>query len=239
MKKTVLSTALVAALSTGFADTTPPAATTGKAPDASAAPAQPAAPATATPAAQPSSIPAPQAPAEINCKYHIPAETTNIEQSVITTWAGKAAVESFDFNPATIDEELGQLKACYTEPGWQSFYDALQKSGNIDAIKLQHLTVSSQVDGDIKVNPVKENQWKVTVPLQVVYQNDKEKLTQLLTIDFLIGRKISGDLGIMQVIATPRNTTLPATPEQTTATSTGQQPATGQPSSAETPPAKQ
>ena len=42
--------------------------------------------------------------------------------------------------------------------------------------------------------------------LQVAYQNDKEKLTQLLTVDLLIGRKVNGDLGIMQMIATPRTT---------------------------------
>ncbi len=46
-------------------------------------------------------------------------------------------------------------------------------------------------------------------PLQVVYQNDKEKLTQLLTVDVLIGRKISGDLGIMQMIAAPRTKNTP------------------------------
>ena len=62
------------------------------------------------------------------------------------------------------------------------------------------------VDGELKVNPVKDNQWKVSIPLQVVYQNDKEKLTQKLNVDLLIGRKMSGDLGIMQMIATPMET---------------------------------
>lgn len=40
--------------------------------------------------------------------------------------------------------------------------------------------------------------------MQVVYQNDKEKLTQLLSVDVLVGRKVTGNLGIMQMIATPR-----------------------------------
>ena len=100
---------------------------------------------------------------------------------------------------------MGSLKNCYTDQGWQGFNEALQKSGNITAIKSQNLTVSSQVDGDLKLNAIKDNQWKVTIPLQVVYQNDKEKLTQLLTVDLLIGRKISGDLGIIQMIAAPRD----------------------------------
>jgi hypothetical protein len=191
-----------------------------------AAPATPAAPkvvtpapTTTTPAPTPvpapepvksSSVPAPLPEPVINCKYHIPAETSTIQQSVISTWAGKAAVQSFEFNPATIDEELVDLKSCYTDQGWQGFNDALKKSGNIDAIKAQHLSVSSQVDGEVKITVVKDNQWKVNVPIQVVYQNDKEKLTQQLGIDLLIGRKISGDLGIMQMIASPRQTNAPA-----------------------------
>jgi len=198
MKNTMLSTAFLSILcTTAYADNaakaTPAAATTAPVP---------AAPAT-TPAA---AAPTPQPPATIDCQYRIPAETTTIEQSLISTWAKKAAVQSFEFNPATVDQELSVLKACYTEQGWQGFNDALQKSGNINAIKTQQLTVNSQVDGEVVITPAKENQWKVTVPMQVVYQNDKEKLTQLLSVDLLIGRKISGDLGIMQMIATPRPT---------------------------------
>jgi len=148
----------------------------------------------------------PSQPVVINCKYHIPANTTTIEQSLISTWASKAAVQSFEFNPASIDAELIELKSCYTDQGWQGFNDALQKSGNIESFKKQGLTVSSLVDGELKVNPVKDNQWKVSIPLQVVYQNDKEKLTQKLNVDLLIGRKMSGDLGIMQMIAIPIET---------------------------------
>ena len=244
MNKTLLSTALLTLLSTtAFADNsiqpTMPVNTAGS--NATATP-PPAAVAPAAkplpmkiPAAEPSSVPAPQAELVVNCKYRITAETTTIEQSLISTWAGKAAVQSFNFNPAAIDEELAQLKLCYTDQGWQGFDEALKKSGNIEAIKSQHLTVTSQVDGELKVNPIKDNQWKVSVPLQVVYQNDKEKLTQLLSLDLLIGRKMSGDLGIMQMIATPRPapgtqqpTTLAPTekpaPEAATAPAVGEQP---------------
>lgn len=230
MNNTMLYTALLSVLctTTVYADTRVQAPTTTPSPATmpagiKQAPTSPSAPVAVKPApvtgtVSPSNIPAPQPAPVINCKYRIPAETTNIEQSLISTWAGKAAVQSFDFNPATIDDELVELKPCYTDQGWQGFNDALQKSGNVAAIKSQHLTVSSQVDGDVKINPIKDNQWKVTVPMQVVYQNDKEKLTQLLTVDLLIGRKISGDLGIMQMIAAPRQAALTEQPTGTTPT---------------------
>lgn len=143
----------------------------------------------------------------MNCEYHIAAKTKKIDPNVISHWAEKAAMQSFDFSFSTIDTQLTTLKPCYTEQGWQSFNDALKQSGNIKAIKSQHLNVSSQRDGELKIMPLKENQWKVSLPLQVVYQNDKQRLTQLLAIDLVIGRKITGDLGIMQLIAAPRQVT--------------------------------
>lgn len=148
----------------------------------------------------------PEAPKPLDCNYHIPPETTRIEQTVVMKWAEKAAAQSFDLDFNTIDKQLSDLKACYTEQGWQGFNDALEKSGNLNAIKTQHLVVSSMPNGEGKINEIKDNQWKVSLPLQVVYQNEKEKLTQPLTIDLVISRKVSGDLGIMQMIAIPRQT---------------------------------
>ena len=178
----------------------------------------------------------PKTTPEINCQYRIPATTTKVEDPLITTWSEKATVQAFEFSPQNIDQQLESLKTCFTDQGWQGFNDALQKSGNINAIKTQNLTVSSQVDGNIQINPIKDNQWKVTVPMQVVYQNDKEKLTQLLSVDLLVGRKVSGDLGIMQMIATPRvqdAATAPApAPTTTTTTTTTENPTAASPQAA-------
>ncbi|MBA2657945.1 MAG: DotI/IcmL/TraM family protein [Tatlockia sp.] len=142
----------------------------------------------------------------LDCNYKIPAETTRIEQTIVSKWAEKAAEQSFDFDYKSIDEQILKLKACFTDQGWQSFNDALEKSGNLNAIKAQQLTVNSMVNGETKVTELKDNQWKITIPMQVVYQNDKEKLTQPLIVDVIVGRKVSGDLGIMQMIAVPRQT---------------------------------
>lgn len=156
----------------------------------------------------------------INCDYKIPAEIKKIDQSLVLTWSEKAVLQAFDFDPTNIDTQIQKLQACFTEQGWTGFNTALQKSGNIEAIKSQKLTVSSQVDGQTQVADAKDNQWKITLPLQVVYQNDKEKVTQLLNINLTIGRKMNGDLGIMQLIATPRPTVTPAPTTSTDITTT-------------------
>lgn len=184
-----------------FADATP---TTNVAPEQQSAPITQTVP-VPDPAAAPTAPPYQGSANQlINCQHHIPPEISVVDESVVTTWAKNAAQQSFDFDHAAFEKQLETLKACYTEQGWLGFNDALKKSGNIDAIKTQQLVVSSQVDGELKVSTIKENQWKVTVPLRVVYQNDKQKLTQQLSVNLLIGRKVSGDLGIMQMIATPR-----------------------------------
>ena len=140
----------------------------------------------------------------INCNYHIPANQTAIDSALITSWTEKATLQSFSFSPATIDSQLDALKPCFTEQGWKGFSEALQKSGNIESIKTQQLNVSSQSDGATNINTVKDNQWKLTLPIQVVYQNTKEKVTQRLAVTVLVGRKPNGDLGIMQMIASAR-----------------------------------
>ncbi len=189
--------------------TSTPAPTTGTPAPAGATPS----PGTAAPIGTPNSPSSPPQPQ--NCSYRIPAETTHVEQAVVMKWAEKAAEQSFDFDHAKIDNQLSALKTCFTEQGWVGFNDALQKSGNLSAIKSQKLSVSSMINGESKISELKDNQWKVIIPMQVVYQNDKEKLTQPLTINLIVGRKVSGDLGIMQMIAIPQQTTKPTTQNET------------------------
>lgn len=239
MNKKILSPLLLAMLATSAyaVDAPTPASSTDT---TNSIVAVPPAPNSATP--QPTDATPVAAPA-IDCNLHIPSNQTTVDATLITTWASKAALQSFNFSPATIDNQLEALKACYTEAGWKGFSDALQKSGNIESIKSQQLTVSSQEDGQATINAVKDNQWKIVLPIQAVYQNDKEKVIQRLNIEVLVGRKASGDLGIMQMIATtrPAETPAPAVTEPSedqapTSESTPAQPA-GNPGAAPTAPA--
>ena len=145
-------------------------------------------PNTATPPSQPASTIPPETPSDtkttdqtapatnaaqttiIDCNYHIPSETTNPDATIVTQWAEKAAQQTFVFDASNLDSQLEILKACYTDQGWKSFHDALVKSGNLAAIKKENLTVSSMIDGQSSLTAAKDNQWKASIPLQVVYQ---------------------------------------------------------------------
>lgn len=187
MKKTVLGCTLITLVNCPlFADTTIQQPSTAPIP------------------AAPTAAPAPQP--VIDCNYKISPQTKTIDQSVILSWAKNAVIQSFSFKPAIIDEQMQKLQPCFTEQGWSGFNAALQKSGNVQAIKSQNLDVTSQIDGQILINDMKNNQWKLILPLAVVYQNEKEKVSQLLSVDLTVGRKPNGDLGIVQMIAAPRGT---------------------------------
>jgi len=142
----------------------------------------------------------------VSCDSHFPTETQTIDSATIEAWANQAAIKSFTLDHASMDNQLVQLKACYTDQGWQGFNDAMSKSGNLQAIKSSQLTMTSQLEGKTSVSVVKDNEWKVSLPLNVTYANKDQTIVQPLTIDLLINRKASGDLGIVQLIATPAKT---------------------------------
>ncbi|BCA96340.1 hypothetical protein TUM19329_27010 [Legionella antarctica] len=141
----------------------------------------------------------------INCNYKISPETKNIDEAFVLSWAVQAAIQSFDFNFLSLDTQLHQLESCYTEKGWKEFKNAMQKTGNIEAIKTQKLTAISQMDGRAQLIESKNNQWKISLPLHVIYQNDKGDVTQLLNVNLIVGRRSSGELGIMHLNSSLRD----------------------------------
>jgi len=143
-------------------------------------------------------------PAMINCQYQFPKGVESVESALLKAWAEKALVQSFQFVPENINTELKALQSCYTDQGWKAFKEALKTSGNLEAIRSQSLHVTSQINGEIHIENIKEKQWKVSMPLKVTYQNKDKQLLQALNVDLLIALKKSGALGIMQVIAVPQ-----------------------------------
>ncbi|WP_051131810.1 DotI/IcmL family type IV secretion protein [Legionella tunisiensis] len=150
-----------------------------------------------------------QQPAVINCDYNISTGTTSLDQAFVLSWAEYAAMQSFRFNSESIDTQLQQLQSCFTEEGWIEFKTAMYKSGNIEAIKTLQLTMSSEINGHAQLLESNNNQWKITLPLKVLYQSDKGKVGQIININLTVGRKITGDLGIRRMVATLDDTAAP------------------------------
>lgn len=137
----------------------------------------------------------------IDCNYTFPKDTNKIDTALINKWAEKVAAQAFTFDAEHLNSQIEKLNICFTTQGWQSFKDALKKSGNLEAITKQNLTVSAIIEGNAYLKDEKNNEWKVIVPLNVVYQNQEQKLTQKLKVELLISKQDHGNLGIMQIIA--------------------------------------
>lgn len=140
----------------------------------------------------------------INCNYHIKPGQKVLDTKLIATWAENATIQAFTFSPMELSKQMDALKDCFTTQGWKGFTEALHKSGNLESIKTHQLNVSSQKVSDPVINTLKDGQWKVTTSINVVYQNSKQKVTQDLNISIIIAHKAPSELGILQLIATPR-----------------------------------
>ncbi|HAZ7574136.1 DotI/IcmL family type IV secretion protein [Legionella sp. PATHC032] len=138
----------------------------------------------------------------VSCRYKIPEETIKTDKNVILQWAEYAATQSFAFDFTAIESQMSKLQSCYTENGWVEFNSAMMKSGNIEAIKMQRLTMTSEINGVAEFLESRENQWIIALPLKVTYKNDTTRVSQLLNIQLTVGKKINGELGVIQLIAT-------------------------------------
>ena len=139
------------------------------------------------------------------CNYKIPVDTSHIDPAVILKWAEHAVIQSFQFSPAELESQLHALKSCYTDKGWIGFNSALQKSGNLNAIQTQNLSVSSRIDGRIQLIDAQENQWKILVPIKVIYQNKQDSVTHFLSVYLTVTWRNTEGLGIMQMISMPHS----------------------------------
>lgn len=143
-----------------------------------------------------------ESPVAINCQYNLKDNNGEVSNELLTKWADFAATHAFDYSYLNIDKQLSALEPCFTKAGWQSYNKALTESGNIAAIKEQQLMVSSQLKGQSTIKSNEDKKWQVIIPLEVSYESKEQRITQLLNVTLDIGLKISGNLGINQIIAT-------------------------------------
>ncbi|MCC5791505.1 MAG: DotI/IcmL family type IV secretion protein [Legionellaceae bacterium] len=141
---------------------------------------------------------------KIDCNLTYPADKKDIAPEVIQRWAEQATLQTFTMQPDQLDQQLAALEKCFTVTGWQGFKNALEKSGNLKAIKEENLNVSALVNGQLAIQDSQDDQWSVVVPVDVTYKNDKTAINQALTVNLTITRKEDGGFGIMQVIAAPK-----------------------------------
>lgn len=132
-----------------------------------------------------------------------------ITQSAVLDWANQLAIAGYTYDFAHYKEEFQSLSNYFTPDGWKQFYNALEKSNNLEVVIAKKLKVTAVVTK----TPIILQQgilngrysWRVQTFLLATYQNDKEYTQQTLEVIILIARTspIEGtnSLRVIQFIA--------------------------------------
>lgn len=58
---------------------------------------------------------------KIDCNYKITSNTPKVDKGLVLSWAENAVQQSFDLDSNAIEQQLIELKSCFTDQGWESF----------------------------------------------------------------------------------------------------------------------
>lgn len=130
------------------------------------------------------------------------AETATLNNGYSANNSKKNSYDFFDFKTEILDAQYTQLRKVmpyFIEQSLDGIASALDKLKYAKVTKTQKLTLMSQKDKEPRLVETKENQWKMMLPVQIVYQNDQNKVSKLLNVNLVIERKPNGELGIIQM----------------------------------------
>ncbi|MFM0265523.1 DotI/IcmL/TraM family protein [Paraburkholderia sediminicola] len=146
----------------------------------------------------------------------VPLGEPYLADGALLSWAQQCVTQANNYDFVHYREQLQTSSACFSDDGWQSFQDALAKSGNLDIVKNKNLIAAAV----LTKAPVITNQgrrgsrymWQVQMPLLITYQGGQSgqaQLTQRLLVTLMIGRVPTyvnaHGVGIDQYIGEERN----------------------------------
>ncbi len=121
-----------------------------------------------------------------------PLDQPVVSDSMLLTWATRAAVSSYSFNFLDWQNDLQNVQQYFTSTGFKNFVDALQSSGNLDTVVAKRLVVQATVvdvprviqQGTIKGRYA----WKIQIPMLIKYISANEELRQPVLVTLLVAR---------------------------------------------------
>ena len=132
----------------------------------------------------------------------------NISQDVnsnaeVLAWASEAAIASYTYNALSYTKQFENLKAKFTNEGWNNFEEALKKSGNLNEVINNGVVVSAFRSNPAEIESYSEKNsistWVVKVPTQVTYENGYVKIEQDMETYLTISSNNDGKLLIQNI----------------------------------------
>ena len=139
-----------------------------------------------------------------SCRTIAPNKDSPEKLDFLKKWSVYVSMKTFGLSDDSLDNTLRELTECFTTSGWNQFNDALNKSGNLKLIKTNHLSSDTHLIGQVVVQQQKEQQtWTSEIPLRVVYQNDKQKISQQINVHLRFSQLPNSKLAVMQIVGLP------------------------------------
>lgn len=123
----------------------------------------------------------------------IPRSQPHLSPAEVANFATEAATRSMTYSFSNYRAEFEDMKPYFSRPrGWNSFVDALNKSGQLDLIKSQRLNTTAVAQRAVIVreglNPDGIYEWIVQLPLRVTYQSSSQVTGQNFTVTLALTR---------------------------------------------------
>ncbi len=143
----------------------------------------------------------PNDPQKIETRFDIlkpvPLSAPSLTRPQLLNWTNVTTTTIYAFNFANAESHLKSIQPFFTQGGWQSFQQALAKSGIVQSVKDRRLIVTSQAKAPpILVKRSVENglyTMEVRLTIYVKYLNSRTTLKQQLDVDLTIVRVPKND----------------------------------------------
>ncbi|GLU29920.1 type IVB secretion system apparatus protein IcmL/DotI [Brucella sp. NBRC 12950] len=123
----------------------------------------------------------------------IPLTEPYLSPAEIASFATEAATRALTYSFSNYRAEFEDMKPYFAVPvGWNSFVDALNRSGQIDLVKNQRLNTTAIAQRAVIVreglNPEGIYNWIVQLPLRVTYQSSSQITGQNFMVTMTLTR---------------------------------------------------
>jgi hypothetical protein len=141
----------------------------------------------------------------MNCATFLPPGNSDNQTNLIQNWSAFVSKQAFSLPFDGTENYLRNLRACFSNDGWNEFSRALNQSGNITLIQAKQYNTSAQVIGLIAIShQANTNTWETKTPIQIIYKNDTSKISQELDIHLKIVKERNNQLTVSQIIGIPK-----------------------------------
>lgn len=122
----------------------------------------------------------------------IPINEAYLNQTAVLAFAQRAATEPWNIDYVKFVQQLAAIKPLFTKRGYQSFLDAMQKSGNLDLMKSGEMIfyATAAMPPIIVSEGIQDGRyiWKMEVPVKLTMEGRKGRKTVDLLIRMILTR---------------------------------------------------